>query len=154
MPRTPAPQVADAGFETSSAPRRVPSGPPRRRARCSFSVLGPRPRPAGPVAFPSAANGRRSHRVTTCVVTCDHDDDVIRVALSLSTPPPQPWKSMSDDNFRKVNPGKQPDHGQFLGMSQWTEGFDPVYVSWFCDDNWRLGMDQLFHSPKKARRRR
>jgi hypothetical protein len=56
--------------------------------------------------------------------------------------------------FRKENPGKQPDHGQFLGMSQWTEGFDPVYVSWFCDDNWRLGMDQLFHSPKKARRRR
>ena len=88
MPRTPAPQVADAGFETSSAPRRVPSGPPLRRARCSCSVLSPRPCPAGPVAFPSAANGPRSHRVTTCVVTCDHDDDVIRVALSLSIPPP------------------------------------------------------------------
>jgi hypothetical protein len=61
----------------------------------------------------------------------------------------QKWKSLSDDDFRKKNPGKQPDHGEFLGKLQWQDGFDPVYVSWFCDDNWKMGMDQLFHSPKK-----
>ena len=57
------------------------------------------------------------------------------------------WDSLSDKGFREANPGKEPDHGKFIGMEQWTGGFDPVFVKWECRADWCSGQDELFYHP-------
>ena len=65
-----------------------------------------------------------------------------------------PWKSLSDQRWRAQNPGRPVNHGKFLGDKMAKAGFDPVYVSWRGEDDWRPGRHVLFHRPRARHRLR
>jgi hypothetical protein len=44
------------------------------------------------------------------------------------------------------------EHGEFMGKREWTEGFPPVFVSWWGSDDWSMQTEganrQLFYSAR------
>ena len=40
------------------------------------------------------------------------------------------------------------NHTSFLLEAEHHSGFEPVYVSWSCVDDWKRGMSELYYHPK------
>lgn len=61
--------------------------------------------------------------------------------------PRRPLTSLSDEAFRKANPGEEPDHGDFLGRDLFANGIPLLCVSWHSIKGWCTGLPQLYHDP-------
>lgn len=93
--------------------------------------------------------------VLNAIVNDIDNQSALMIAMFAAEPPDgqmkMPFKSLSDDAAEKAT-GVRPTHGKFLGREFHPDGgagsgFDQVYISWSCSDEWMPGMDELFHSP-------
>ena len=93
--------------------------------------------------------------VLNAIVNNVDNQGALMLSMFAAEPPEgqmkMPFKSLSDDTAEAAT-GVRPKHGKFLGKEFHTDsgphaGFDQVYISWSCSDEWMAGMDELFHSP-------
>ena len=75
------------------------------------------------------------------LVTRSNDAEL---ALPLPRGAKQKWTSLSDQRRGSV----PEDHRKFIGMEQWREGFDPIFIKWECRMDWRSGLDEIFFHPR------